>query len=476
MHNGSELYRFGPFELDPARTLLTRDGQSVAVAKRPFDLLAFLVAHAGEVVRKETLVKAVWDGVIGESSIDRAIWSLRRILGSRPDGTPYIETLKRVGYRFAAPVERTHVRPAIDIDELLAPLESLSDSRAALDTLGHEAIVRAHETLDDAVRSAPGSAEAHVEMAMACVLRFEATRIDSAPDVASLQEAIRHALAGCQLDPSSGGAWSALGLALHRTGHTRSALAAARKAVGLEPDVARHYMRLAFVSWGDECLSAVRRILLLYPDLAIPHWLAVRVFIARGALEPAMEHLRAGCAAQDAQRSRETSRFEAVGLHLQRGLVLATQGADDDARAAFARELTFEQEGQVYARECAANTLYSAGALDLRCGRRVDAEGRFRQALIRVPGHPLAIVGLRALGVSAPDPTNETNIVDAAMTRAAALALAGAHDEAARTFADALASAQPGPDGWLLPVEPLINAAAHPGVWASVFETLRHRA
>src|SRR5581483_4546703 len=122
---------------------------------------------------------------------------------------------------------------------------------------------------------------------------FEATRLDTAPDVASLQDGIQYALEACRMDPASGEAWSTLGLGLHRRGHTRPGLNAARKGADLEPDVVRNHVRLGAVSWGDECLTAVRRALHLYPDLALPHWLAGRVFISRRAIDAAMDHVLA---------------------------------------------------------------------------------------------------------------------------------------------------------------------------------------
>jgi hypothetical protein len=66
--------------------------------------------------------------------------------------------------------------------------------------------------------------------------------------------------------------------------------------------------------------------------------------------------------------------------------------------------------------------------------------------------------------------------VDAAIVQAAVLALGGKHDQAARLCADALAHAEPGPAGWLLPVDPLLNATAHGDAWADTFALVRDRA
>jgi hypothetical protein len=68
------------------------------------------------------------------------------------------------------------------------------------------------------------------------------------------------------------------------------------------------------------------------------------------------------------------------------------------------------------------------------------------------------------------------NNIDAAIATAAVLARAGEHDAAASVCGQALAQADPGPAGWLLPVEPLLHVDAHPGAWAQTLAILRHRA
>ena len=54
---------------------------------------------------KDALIAAAWrDVAVGDNSLEQAISSLRRALGAQDDGTPYIETLARRGYRFGAAV------------------------------------------------------------------------------------------------------------------------------------------------------------------------------------------------------------------------------------------------------------------------------------------------------------------------------------------------------------------------------------
>jgi tetratricopeptide (TPR) repeat protein len=130
-------------------------------------------------------------------------------------------------------------------------------------------------------------------------------------------------------------------------------LQACRKAVALERNGWRHWLRLAYVSWGDERIEAAETALKLHPDLALAHWLLATVLIARGAFDAALIAILAGCAAQDKQRIAPGP-YPAVGLHLQHGLVLLALGRLDEALRAFESELDVPDYGQLYARERAA--------------------------------------------------------------------------------------------------------------------------
>src|SRR5262249_54726072 len=152
-------------------------------------------------------------------------------------------------------------------------------------------------------------------------------------------------------------------------GDARDAEAAACKAVNLDPLDWRHALRLSYVSWGEARLRAARRVLVLCPRLALADWLMATVFIARQAFDTALELLQKGCVAQDAQ-SKSTSGFPAVGLHLLRGLALGATGDVEAATDELERELDSPHRGQLWARECIANTWYTLGALRQRQRRR----------------------------------------------------------------------------------------------------------
>ena len=57
---GTRQWCFGPFRLDPTTRSLWRDEVLLPLPPKPLAVLAYLVAHAGQVVSKETLLEAVW--------------------------------------------------------------------------------------------------------------------------------------------------------------------------------------------------------------------------------------------------------------------------------------------------------------------------------------------------------------------------------------------------------------------------------
>jgi DNA-binding winged helix-turn-helix (wHTH) protein len=96
---------FGPFRLDPATASLWRDAVLLPLPPKPFAVLAYLVAHAGQVVTKETLLAAVWpDTAVTEGVLKTCLAQIRQVLGETARTPQYIATLYRRGYRFVAPV------------------------------------------------------------------------------------------------------------------------------------------------------------------------------------------------------------------------------------------------------------------------------------------------------------------------------------------------------------------------------------
>lgn len=474
---GGDRYGFGPYELDLRSRRLLRDGVAVSLSARHFDLLHMLVSRAGEVLSKDQLIAVAWpDVAVTDNSIEQAISALRRSLNASV-AEPYIETQARRGYRFSAAVKKLATRHSDEaLEALLAPHRAWMEGRAALETLERDQILRARAVFAEVLREVPTEAPAHVGMANACVMQFEMTRSDDAPDVDALDLAKEHAREACRLDPQYGEAWATLGFVHDRAGERELGIAASRRAIQLEPGNWRHHFRLGYVGWGDERLRAARRTLTLLPGFALAHWLIATVHVARMAFAEAVSELESGLASQ------QHARFSSIALHWLRGMILLAEGDADAALASFERELAAEGSGHLYARECAANTWYAIGVSHLRANRAGDARRAFEQAIARVPRHPLAHLGNIAAGAPpSPDAlataanAGRFSGVDRAIGRAAVLSLSGQHAAAAAGVDEALAAEEPGPAGWILPIEPLLHVQANPGAWSAALARLRMR-
>jgi DNA-binding winged helix-turn-helix (wHTH) protein/tetratricopeptide (TPR) repeat protein len=101
--------RFGSFEVSFPSRELRKHGVRVRLSGQPFDILAILLEHAGDVVTREELRRRLWPAdtfVDFEHGMNNAVKKLRAALGDSADRPLYIETLARVGYRFIAPLDQ----------------------------------------------------------------------------------------------------------------------------------------------------------------------------------------------------------------------------------------------------------------------------------------------------------------------------------------------------------------------------------
>ncbi|WP_018653097.1 response regulator transcription factor [Actinomadura flavalba] len=92
----------GRLSLDLAARRAAFDGTEIGLRPKEFDLLACLVAGAGEVVTRETLIDRVWDeNWFGPTkTLDVHISALRRKLAEHGAGPGVITTLRGLGYRY----------------------------------------------------------------------------------------------------------------------------------------------------------------------------------------------------------------------------------------------------------------------------------------------------------------------------------------------------------------------------------------
>src|SRR5258706_2530335 len=95
-----ERYRFGPFELQPDKRRLLKDGETIALRPRAFDLLVALVDRAGHLATKDELLDQVWPKlVVEEAALHVQVSALRKVLGADA-----ITTVSGRGYQFTLAV------------------------------------------------------------------------------------------------------------------------------------------------------------------------------------------------------------------------------------------------------------------------------------------------------------------------------------------------------------------------------------
>ena len=102
----SDRYAFGSFVLERSQQRVLRsDGSELNLTPRLFSALLLFVENADALLDKDTLMRALWPGlVVEENNLSQTISGLRRALGDEPTGSRYIQTVARRGFRFIAAV------------------------------------------------------------------------------------------------------------------------------------------------------------------------------------------------------------------------------------------------------------------------------------------------------------------------------------------------------------------------------------
>src|SRR5690349_21193413 len=101
------VVHFGAFEVDLRSRELRKRGVKIKLQEQPFQILAMLLEHAGEMVARDELHQKLWPAdtfVDFDHGLNNAINRLREALSDSAERPLYIETLPRRGYRFIAPI------------------------------------------------------------------------------------------------------------------------------------------------------------------------------------------------------------------------------------------------------------------------------------------------------------------------------------------------------------------------------------
>jgi adenylate cyclase len=373
----------------------------------------------------------------------------------------------------------------------LEAYQAFTEARVRLESLDASAVAGAIEGFERAVVLDPRYAQAHVGLGNARFWQYEMSRARNQPDAALLARAVDHVRAAIELQRDLAEAHASLAFLLVSSGRFTEALAAARRAVALEPGYWGNHFRLAHAEWGENRLRALGRAIELNPDFPFAHFEAAMVHIARGTLDRAESVLREGTIVQDRQANLR-QRYPAKGLHWLLGLVRLAQGDPEEAREEFDREVAVGPS-QLYAAEFAMNAYDGAGFVALLDDDPAAAVPLFRRALELYPEHARSLVGLGA----AHEAHGDQRAADAAFKRATsaidALRRGGRSGEA--TIAEAFHHAvSRRPDeaiaalkglvdrpevpfsGWTIPIEPLFAPMRKTPAFKAVLATLAQHA
>jgi TolB-like protein/Flp pilus assembly protein TadD len=145
----ADTFLFDDFRLDHRGGVLSRRDQQgvfvpLPIGRRALDILGVLVERPGDLVSRDEIIEAVWQGrAVDDSNLNVQVAALRRVLDRDQGQRSCIQTVAGRGYRFVAPVARleadahstsdtvaqrgAHMRPRLSI--LVLPFASLSDDR-----------------------------------------------------------------------------------------------------------------------------------------------------------------------------------------------------------------------------------------------------------------------------------------------------------------------------------------------------------
>src|SRR5262252_2407642 len=107
----TRVVSFADFQLDVRAGELRRTGVKVKLQNQPFQVLATLLEHPGEIVTRDELRALLWPAetfVDFDHGLNSAVRRLREALGDSAETPIFVETVGRRGYRFIFPAEKTY--------------------------------------------------------------------------------------------------------------------------------------------------------------------------------------------------------------------------------------------------------------------------------------------------------------------------------------------------------------------------------
>lgn len=98
----AHTFKYKDLTINKSRRTVTMRGKPVALTRKEYQVLCFLVDHAGTILTKEEIYRAIWKSEYTQQStnVSDQIYSLRCKLGLSSKDNDYIRTVVGVGYCF----------------------------------------------------------------------------------------------------------------------------------------------------------------------------------------------------------------------------------------------------------------------------------------------------------------------------------------------------------------------------------------
>jgi Tol biopolymer transport system component/DNA-binding winged helix-turn-helix (wHTH) protein len=122
---------FEKFEMDLRSGELRKEGRKIRLQAQPFQLLALLVKHPGEVVTREEVCQTLWRSetfVDFDHGLAVAINKIREALGDSAENPKFVETLPKRGYRFIGAIANGNGMAATGATQEAAAAEAVPEA------------------------------------------------------------------------------------------------------------------------------------------------------------------------------------------------------------------------------------------------------------------------------------------------------------------------------------------------------------
>lgn len=105
----ADSYQTGPLAIDAERHEIRMGRRLLRLTRTEFGLLKFLAQNPGKVFRRDELITTLWgeNRFVEEHNLDVHIHSIRQKLEPDPSHPRFLLTVRRVGYTFRLPGEKT---------------------------------------------------------------------------------------------------------------------------------------------------------------------------------------------------------------------------------------------------------------------------------------------------------------------------------------------------------------------------------